>query len=64
MTAACRRRLTIHTTIETISSEAFDVDQGRPSGDVQMNCKSLKMLSSHCTAFGKSIILALTLLAP
>ena len=29
-----------------------------------MNCKFLQTPSSHCTAFRKSIILALTLLAP
>jgi len=64
MTAACLRRLKTHTAIEKMSSETIDVDQGRNSGDVQMNCKFLQTPSSHCTAFRKSIILALTLLAP
>jgi hypothetical protein len=50
--------------LEKINSKTIDVDQGRISGEVQMNCKSLKVPSSPCTAFRKSIILALILLAP
>jgi hypothetical protein len=64
MAAACLRRLITGPTMERVRIRTIAVNQGRTSGDVQTNCHSLTLSSSHCTAVQRSIIVALTLFAP
>jgi hypothetical protein len=64
MAEVCFRRLMTGTAIARVSSKVINTDQGRISEDVQTDCQYLKLLSSHCTAFQRSIMLVLTVFAP